>query len=157
MDRVEKTVELFGQGLNCSQAMLTVFGEDWGLGPDLAQRLGRPLGGGMGHLALMCGAVSAGVLVLGLSPRDEAEEADQRRQVFGAVQELVRRFEARHGGVDCEVLLGVHLGSPEGMQRIKAENLVARRCPAFVRTVAQALVELTAVPNEAAVSTGTGR
>jgi len=157
MDRVDKTVELFNQGLNCSQAMLRVFGQAWGLGPDLAQKLGRPLGGGMGHLARMCGAVSAGVLVLGLVPRAEAEEVDRRRQVYRAVQELVRRFEARHGSADCEVLLGVHVGTPEGKQKIAAENLVARLCPGFVRTVAQDLVDLTADGGEAAVASGTVR
>lgn len=157
MDRVEKTVELFNQGLSCSQAMLQVFGESWGLGPDLAQRLGRPLGGGMGHLARMCGAVSAGVLVLGLAPLDETDEGERRRQVYKAVRQLVRRFEERHGSSDCEVLMGAHVGTPQGKEKIVAQDLVARLCPGFVRTVAQDLVDLTADWGEAAVASGRGR
>ena len=59
MNNVERTVDLFASGLNCSQAILTVLGEPYGLDSKMAARLGRPLGGGMGRLSLTCGAVTA--------------------------------------------------------------------------------------------------
>ena len=74
MNNVEKTVDLFSAGLNCSQAILTVFGESYGLDAEMAANLGRPLGGGIGHLAKTCGAVTAAALILGMAKDDQDEE-----------------------------------------------------------------------------------
>ena len=69
MNNVEKTVDLFSTGLNCSQAILTVFGEPYGLDAEMAAKLGRPLGGGIGHMAKTCGAISAAGTGLGNGQR----------------------------------------------------------------------------------------
>ena len=82
MNNVERTVDLFASGLNCSQAILTVLGEPYGLDSEMAARLGRPLGGGMGRLSLTCGAVTAAVLVLGLAKDDPDEGRGEESHVF---------------------------------------------------------------------------
>ncbi len=49
MNRVEKTLALQRDGgLNCSQAILTVYGEPFGIDQASARVLGRPWGGGLG-------------------------------------------------------------------------------------------------------------
>lgn len=57
MNRIEKITDLQRNGeLNCSQALLTVFEEQFDMDAETAKRLGRPWGGGMGHLAeAVCG------------------------------------------------------------------------------------------------------
>jgi len=141
MNRVERTVDLFPTVLNCSQATLTVFGEQYGLNAEMAAKLGRPLGGGMGHTAGTCGAVSAAVLVLGLA-NDGQDEARARQASFAAVQELFRSFEALHGTTECRDLLGADMSTEDGMKKIREEKLVIKRCPAFVRDVASILEKL---------------
>jgi C_GCAxxG_C_C family probable redox protein len=141
MNDVERTVELFASGLNCSQAVLTVFAQPYGLDSEMAKNLGRPLGGGMGHMARTCGAVTAAVLVLGLANGNH-DEGRARKDAFGKAQELFRRFEALHGTTDCRGLLGADMSTEEGLKRIQDEQLVRKLCPAFVRDAANTLDQL---------------
>ncbi|MBI5569143.1 MAG: C_GCAxxG_C_C family protein [Desulfomonile tiedjei] len=141
MNDVEKTVELFSSGLNCSQAVLTVFGQPHGLDSEMAKNLGRSLGGGMGHMARTCGAVTAAVLVLGLVNGNH-DEGHARKVSFAKVQELFRRFETLHGTTDCRGLLGADMSTEAGLKKIQEEQLVRKLCPAFVRDAANTLEQL---------------
>jgi C_GCAxxG_C_C family probable redox protein len=138
---VGRTVDLFRNALNCSQAMLTVFGEPYGIDARMAMKLGRPLGGGMGHMARTCGALSAALLVLGIA-KDDPEEGEARRLLHRSVQELFRRFEDRHGTTLCKELLGADMSTEEGNRKIREEKLVTKMCHLFVRDAAQILSEL---------------
>jgi C_GCAxxG_C_C family probable redox protein len=135
MNRIEKAEELFNQGLNCSQAMLTVFGSPFGIDPERAKQLGRAFGGGMGRLALTCGALTGAVMVLGLA-KDHPVEAEARELSFGKVRELFQRFEARYGTTLCKELLGADLSTEEGRQKAKEDKLVSKVCPGLVKEVA---------------------
>lgn len=134
MNRMEKAEELFKQGFNCSQAILTVYGSSFGIDPEKAKQLGRPFGGGMGRLALTCGALTGAVMVLGLA-KDLPVEAEARELSYGQVRELFRRFEASHGTTLCKELLGADVGTEEGRQKAKEEKLVSKVCPGLVREV----------------------
>ena len=134
MNRMEKAEELFNQGLNCSQAILTVYGSSFGINPEKAKQLGRPFGGGMGRLALTCGALTGAVMVLGLA-KDLPVEAEARELSYGKVRELFQRFEARHGTTLCKGLLGADLSTEEGRQKAKEDQLVGKVCPGLVREV----------------------
>ena len=50
MNRVERAVEMMENGNNCGMAVLAAFGEGYGLDPETARRIGRPLGAGMGMM-----------------------------------------------------------------------------------------------------------
>jgi len=141
MDNVKRAVDLFMGGLNCSQAMLTVFGESYGLEPEMAAKLGRPLGGGMGHLAKTCGAVTACVLVLGMA-KDHQDEAEARKASHFSVRDFFRRFEALHGTTECKDLLGTDMSTEEGLKKVQEEKLVRKVCPPFVRDAASILEDL---------------
>lgn len=95
MNDVEKTVDLFLSRLNCSKAMLTVFGESYGLDSQMAEKLGRPLG--MGHMARTCGAVTGAVLVLGPAKdhQDEGEATNVRESDANNPENTVHFFPAR--------------------------------------------------------------
>jgi C_GCAxxG_C_C family probable redox protein len=141
MENVTQAVDLFLNGLTCSQALLTVFGEPYGIGSELAQKLGMPLGGGMARLGRTCGAVTAAVLVLGLAT-DGEDKGEAKRIAFSSVQEFFRRFETLHGTTECKSLLGADISTEEGMNKIKDEKLFTTVCPAFVRDAANILEEL---------------
>ena len=142
MDRSEKAMQWFKDGLNCSQAILAAFGEPYGLDPESAKRLGRPLGGGMGRLGETCGAVTGAIEALGLAQNGTNDETEARNEIARSVQELVKRFKERHGTIVCRVLLGADMSTEAGMKRIREEKLVATLCPAFVRSAAEILSEM---------------
>jgi len=141
MNKVERTADLFASGLSCSQAMLTVFGEPYGLDAETAAKLGRPLGGGIGHLAKSCGALTAAVLVLGMA-EDRQEEGEARKASYACVQDLFRRFAALHGTTECKELLGIDMSTEEGWKKIQEEKLVRKVCPPYVRDAASILEKL---------------
>ena len=57
MTHEEKAKALFAEGYNCSQAVVLAFQEEIGLPTDLLARMASSLGGGMGRLREVCGAV----------------------------------------------------------------------------------------------------
>ncbi len=142
MDAIEKAMHLFDRGLNCSQAILTAFGETYGLESESALRLGRPWGGGMGRMGQICGAVSGAIVLLGYAANGSTDEAEARNKLCAAIQKLVRRFEERNGTSICRELLGADFSSEEDQRKIKEEMLVTKRCPKFVKDASVILAEL---------------
>ena len=64
--RSEKAVEYFKEGYNCAQSVYMAYADIFGLDTELAAKIIAPLGGGMGRLREVCGAVSGMFLVAGL-------------------------------------------------------------------------------------------
>lgn len=60
----EKAGRLFAAGLNCAQAVLQAAG---GVDDPRMMEMAKPFGGGIGGSRCLCGAVSGGVLALGLN------------------------------------------------------------------------------------------
>ena len=142
MTKTDKAVELFQNGLNCAQAMLTVFGEPYGIDEQMARKLGRPLGGGLGRMGLSCGAVSGATLVLGLARGIKPDEAEARAEVFPAVREFIQRFHERHGSSLCRDLLGADMSTEAGAKKVKEEKLVPQVCPGVMRDAADILEDI---------------
>lgn len=141
MNNVDRAVDLFTSGLTCSQAILAIFGEPYGLDLEMATRLGRPLGGGIGRMAKTCGAVMGSVLTLGLAKQPQ-DEGQTRKALYADVQEFFRNFVALHGTTDCKGLLGADIGTEEGMKIVQDKMLFSKLCPVFVRDAASILEKL---------------
>jgi C_GCAxxG_C_C family probable redox protein len=141
-----KALTLFHDHYNCGQAILMAFGPAYGLPPKIAEKLGRPLGSGMGGKGFICGAVSAAVLILGLA-QPEKSERHAKKEVYRAVREMMARFEARHGSIQCGNLLGVDLNTRLGPTKMKLSGFYQKKaCPSFVLAVAEILEELLSPP-----------
>jgi len=142
MNCIKKTRDLHqNNGLNCSQAIMTAFGDQLGIDPSLARTYGRPWGGGIGHLAQTCGYLTGAVLVLAQA-FDDADEKKARQETAQAVRELFRRFEKKHGTTLCKDLLGADMTTEEGREKIAAEKLVAKHCYGVGEDVAAILENL---------------
>lgn len=138
--RVNQAVNCFQNGFNCAQAVLTTYCEDFGLERETALKLSCSLGGGMGRLGHVCGAVSGALLLLGLKhgqslPYDNAA----KEATYTQVQEFSRSFEKRNGSVLCRDLLGVDLLS--GDKAVAAER-VKSVCPKMVQDAAEIIEEM---------------
>jgi C_GCAxxG_C_C family probable redox protein len=142
MDRIEKAAGLMRDGNNCGMTILAAFGEKYGLDKNLALKIGRPLGAGMGLMGLTCGAVSAGFLALGLAVPEDQEESLRRSELYAKIRELTRLFEERNITIVCRDLLGLDLGTKEGAAEAKARNMAETHCLKFVRDVAEILEEM---------------
>ncbi len=142
MNAAQKAMHLFENGLNCSQAILTGFGEPYGIDSESAKKLDRPWGGGVGRMGRICGAVTGAIMFLGLVQSRRQDEAGARNDICVSVQELVRRFEQLHGTSVCKDLLGADFSTEEGQRKIKEEMLVKNSARNFWRMRAASWLNL---------------
>lgn len=132
---------LFEQGFTCGQAVLAAFAGRYGLARDAALRLGCAFGGG---IAETCGAVSGGLMAIGLAHgRVRVEDEASRERTYEAARAFLERFRREHGSDVCQELLGVDIGTPEGREAAAKEGLFRTRCPKFVRSAARIVSSLT--------------
>jgi C_GCAxxG_C_C family probable redox protein len=75
----------------------------------------------------VCGAVTGAFLVLGLTY--EIGSPTARQDIYHLVQEVARRFTARHGSIFCNELLGFNISTAEGLREIRKKKLTSTICP----------------------------
>ena len=129
--RIRQTAEEYyrsGQ-FYCSEAIVKAINDAFGLGyPERVIRLASGFPIGIGGAGCSCGAVTGGVMALGMVfgrdiPRDPGID-----RCLGLSRELHNTFIRRHGCLCCRTLtLGMTLKSPEHMQQ----------CIAFTGEVAE--------------------
>jgi len=103
----QRTENLFTTGqLMCSEAVLSVLnqGLKGGLSPEIAVRITSGLPEGFGRSGCTCGALSAGVIALGLFLGRNGPGILNNRKVYAASRELHERFKTKFGASCCRVL-----------------------------------------------------
>ncbi len=150
--KTDVAVEKFLSGYNCAQSILYAFGPDLGLEGETALKVATGLGGGMGGRGEVCGAVTGGILALGLKyGRGERAEKSVAQQAYQKTGELMAAFERVQGSCMCRTLLGgCDLRTPEGMQRFREQDLHHRVCVPCVRTVGEILAGMLDAPSREA-------
>lgn len=148
MTRGERAQQNFTNGCNCAQAVLLAFCDLTGLDEETAMRLTSGMGGGMGRLREVCGAVSSAFLLLGLLrghgtvPAGEEKAEDYRR-----IQAFAARFERENGSYLCrELLAGVTSDRAPTPEPRTAQYYERRPCAALVRSAAELLEEFLSQP-----------
>ena len=140
--------ELFLSGAGCCQAVFCAFCDVHGLGRVQAARLASSMGGGVGRMREVCGAVSGAAMVMGLVygfdyPPTGTEKAD----LYAAVQEMISPFRAEFGSVVCRDLLasaGCAVSGAPTPEARTAEFYARRPCLRAVRLAARCLDEYLA-------------
>ena len=127
--------QAFHDGLNCAQAVFSVFAEQYGLPAETAVRLASGLGAGC-KSGEICGAATGALLVIGL--RDGADKALCGRQA----QAFLAAFRQRAGAVRCLDLLGYQVNCPEGQARFAQTPRGQSSCAGYVETAAGILEEM---------------
>lgn len=143
MDPVETAAGHFEAGFNCAQAVLAAYAAGRNLDERGALKLATGFGGGMGCLGEQCGAVTGAVMALSLAHgRETLADTESKGKTYGLVKEFAARFKAEHGTLVCRELLGVDIGTPEGMAAAQEKALFTTVCPVYVRDAARFVGEL---------------
>jgi C_GCAxxG_C_C family probable redox protein len=113
----QRTENLFmTRQLMCSEAVLTVLnqGLGGGLPSEIAVRITSGLPEGFGGGGCTCGALSAGIIALGLFLGRNGPGILNSRRVYAASKELHDHFKTHFGTTCCRVLTkGIKLGTRE--------------------------------------------
>lgn len=128
--------------MNCAQSVLTSFSEELGLENNLALKVARAFGGGMGQSKGTCGAVTGAYMALGLGKKPSGDYMKDRADMAAAMAEFNRRFTELHGALNCTDLCGYDLSIPEQGAEARKKNVFADVCPPLVRDAAKILEDL---------------
>lgn len=139
---VEQTLACFKEGWNCTQAVLSTYGPQFGLDRASAVRIAAAFGSGMG-MGETCGAVTGALMVIGLKhAKLNAGSLFSRDKTEDIAREFVARFKARNETTECRELLGCDVSSCDGFKTAKKDKHFKTRCPKFVQDAAEILAEL---------------
>lgn len=125
----KRALQLFTEGSSCAQAILATYGPSNGLPEDLCFKVASGLGGGVGRRQSICGAISAGAIVIGLkfgnSQHGDSEKKELTSKIVG---EFVDECERVLGGSQCSTLLGIDLKDTQAKTAAKESGLLERVC-----------------------------
>ena len=139
--RVERAVDNFMQGYGCCQSVVAAYADLYGLDDTMAKRIAAGFGGGVGRMRMMCGAVSALVILAGLDcGQTEGSDREGKSRCYKVVQELLEESKATNGSIICAELLGlkgpVAPGNYVASERTR-EYYKQRPCAAKVESAAR--------------------
>lgn len=105
-ERVAKAIENHRQGCNCAQAVALAYTDLLAIDEEILYGMTEAFGSGIGGLREICGAVSAGVLVLSSqSSNDKLYEKLHRKATYEKAKTYVEAFGAIDGTHQCGELL----------------------------------------------------
>jgi C_GCAxxG_C_C family probable redox protein len=142
MDMKLEAQKYFDRHFNCAQSVFAPFALRFGMDLDTALKIATPFGGGMGHAGQVCGAVSGGLMAIGLVMGIASYDREKKYACYELAQEFQDRFWALHGEITCPRLLGYDIGDPEELKTVRELNLFHTLCPKFVGDAAELVDEL---------------
>ena len=134
MKKEEKAVEYFRNKFNCSQAVFTVFGSEYGIPENDCLKISCAFGGGMGRQQHTCGAVTGALMTLGLEYGKGLNDPEEKKQMtYLKTREFFKEFEKIHGTVNCRELLdGLDMTDPDDHKKIMDRKLFDIKCEKYV-------------------------
>jgi C_GCAxxG_C_C family probable redox protein len=134
----------FLSGYNCAQSIVYAFSDALQIDKDLGLKIACGLGAGMGRKQEVCGAVTGGIMVIGLRyGRGENDDRKVTDLAYAKVRELMDRFAEKHGTFSCRKLLNeCELTTGEGQRQFKEKDLLHKVCAPCVVSVAEILEDM---------------
>ncbi len=126
-DVSDEALKIFTSGLYCAESVLTAVARMNGREFPELPGLVTGLCSGMARTDQTCGALTGGILGLGLFLGRDVPE-DPVDLCYMATQRLVTAFQEEWGSCSCHVLLECDLRTPEGQRRYKEAGLKMNRC-----------------------------
>ena len=125
--------------------MLYAFREESDLPEETALKITCGLGAGMARKEEVCGAVTGGILVLGLRHgRGSKDDRSAMELTYLKTRELMDEFVKKHGTFICRNLLhGCELTTEEGQKQFKENDLLKKICTPCVQSVVEILESIT--------------
>lgn len=132
----EKVVRHFrDDGYNCSQSVLLTMFEHWGCNSGLIPKVATAFGSGMGRCGSVCGALTGGLMAIGVKYGTNEPSAEKRTQAYKIAEELYRTFEKQNGTVMCRELIGFDLSDEKQRSRAVEEDVFEMKCSLLLEKV----------------------
>ena len=117
------------EGYGCCQSVVAAFADLYGVDDLLAKKMAAGFGGGVGRLRMMCGAVSALVILVGLDcGQTEGSDREGKSACYKVVQELLAKSKAENGSLICAEILGL-----EGYEKAQSSYVASPRTEEYYK------------------------
>lgn len=115
---------------NCAESVLLGVSRYFGWACECIPRIATPFGGGLGGTQHTCGALTGGLMALGM--RYGREVGGDKGPSYEKTRELVDWFQRQYGALDCRALVGdiadPAFRQPGGKHETCCEQLVPALC-----------------------------
>ena len=145
MNERERAIGLFKEGFNCSQSVFVAFSDRFGIDEETAKKISAGLGGGLGRMREVCGAVSGAAMVIGsIASATDGKDSESKQKNYELVREFSERFTKRNGSIICRELLGLDVKMEKSAEPEKrtAEYYKKRPCVELVGDAIEILQDL---------------
>jgi C_GCAxxG_C_C family probable redox protein len=149
MTAADDAVQLMEGGMNCAQAVLVALGTSLGIDRHTAAGVASAFGGGMACTGQTCGAVTGGLMVIGLHCDRARRLAFRKASLSNALgRGFIRQFELREGSCQCRQLL--QAGGADGDPAQAAGSATYRTlCQKLVHDAVEILEDLLKIAGPA--------
>lgn len=140
MTKGELAKSYFEQGYNCSQSVALAFCEDFSIDKNTCALLTEGLGGGIGRLREVCGAVSGMAVVLSLKYGSPDVNNEKKKELYKHIQSAANDFKLANKSIICKELL--NLKKVGGEPSIRDKFFYQKRpCSELVKIAAEIVEE----------------
>ncbi len=145
MTEKQKAKELFLEGYNCAQAVFVAFCHRFNMDEETAKKVSAGLGGGVGRMREVCGAVSGAAMALGsVVAATDGSDAESKQKNYELIREFADRFKKRNTTIICRELLElkINMESTAKPEDRTHEYYKKRPCLKMVEDAAEIVAEL---------------
>lgn len=139
----EKAASYFSEGYNCAQSVLLAMCEHWNGKSELIPKIATAFGGGIGRCGSVCGALTGGIMALGVKYGTNESSLEKRLKAYELAQKFYKQFEKKHGSVLCRELIGYDLSNPKELEKARKNKVLEEKCSNFIKTAVEILVSLS--------------
>jgi len=138
----EKAVKRFLKGYNCAQSVLSTMCEHWKIESELIPKIATAFGGGIGLRGSVCGALTGGVMAIGIKHGVNEPSSKKRLKAYELAGVVYKEFEKRHGSVLCRELIGYNLSDSKELEKAEKARVFETKCVGFVKSMIEILAEI---------------
>ncbi|MBD5547070.1 MAG: C_GCAxxG_C_C family protein [Lachnospiraceae bacterium] len=142
--RVEQATATFEEGYTCAQSVFSTYADLFGMDRETALKLSSPMGGGIGRMREVCGAVSAMALLAGLKEgnTDPANE-EGKEKIYLLTRQMAERFREQFGTIVCRELLGIEGMEESAKPSVRTQQYYQERpCLQLIAAAAKIIEEI---------------
>jgi C_GCAxxG_C_C family probable redox protein len=151
----QRSLELFRSGFFCAESVLQAIAESQGIQSDLIPRIATGFCSGISRTGGMCGAVSGGIMGIGLvAGRNSPTESEE--PTYTLAQKLISAFEKQYGSVNCRQLIHCDLATESG-QRYFMNNHLMERCLQYAGDATRLAISLISELHDSSTNLANGR
>ncbi len=142
--RVGYAADLFQSGYNCAQSVFAAYADLFGMDRQTALKMSSAMGGGVGRMREICGAVSAMAMLAGLKEgNDDPENEEAKARIYALVRRMSGQFREKEGTIICRDLLGIEGMEESARPSVRtAEFYATRPCARLIAEAAEIIEEV---------------